>query len=75
MEVSHRRASFADVVDFYEEALFFAEAQQTKFDNTREDLWDYAGVYEDGKQLKITVRDRAEKVSILLVFLDELELP
>ena len=67
--------AFEDVIRFYELAILTAGAQEITRDSTDDGFWSYTGVYGENRVLQITMRDGAEKVQILIGFVDEMKQP
>jgi hypothetical protein len=65
--------TFAQTVQFYEMALLFVGAQQIRRDDTSEDYWFYSGSYGDDYVVNISIRDAADKVQILVGYLNEMQ--
>jgi len=76
MDIRREVLSFEQVIQFYEEAIFFLHAQETER-VTRNDLWIFAGTYgEDNHTLRIEINGAGDEfTNIMVTFTDETLIP
>ena len=62
LDVRATTASFEQIVEFYEDALFRLGAQQRELDDTYDNTWRFVGTYGDDERiLQIAITDRGDE--------------
>ena len=68
-------ATFEQVLEYYEWALRYVGAEQSRPEEKTETYWAYTGAYGEGRMVKIVVRDMGSRIQILVGYADEIDNP